>query len=537
MVRSKRCRLFGQDDKARVEMEECKYDQGGYFVINGSEKVIIAQERQAANRVYCFHKRPPSKFTWVAEMRSVSESSNRPISSLELHMVRKGEGEDAATGGHITAKMPFLRADVPVMVMLRALDFETDRTVLSHVVFDLSDQEMVDRFLPSIKHALHIQRPEHALDHIARRGPVGDSKREARVKYAFELLQKDFLPHIGVDASARTAKRKGYFLGYVVHRLLLASLGRAPEDDRDHFANKRCDMAGPLIAGLFRQLFYKLTKTMSNLLRKELDRHSSFMPERNIAASIQGTNITRGLRYSLATGNWGLQEKGAPPKTGVSQVLNRLTYASSLSHLRRLTTPIGREGKQAKPRQLHNTQWGMICPCETPEGQAVGLVKNLALMSYVTVGSDSEEVQGLLHGLAMMPLEDVSVACFPLLPLLLLTVDSEYLSTYTRVFVNGNWVGVVPDVEAKDLVDSMRGQRRLNTITFDISITRDIDAGEIHVFTDAGRLCRPLFIVEHVENELDKEHPIQQRLRITEDMFMDLQNEVLGLSDMEVAEG
>ena len=146
---------------------------------------------------------------------------------------------------------------------------------------------------------------------------------------------------------------------------------------------------GPLLGQLFRQLFRKLSKDVRKYGQKCIDKGQDF----NTLAAVNHKTITDGLKYALATGNWG-QQKSAPGsvRAGVSQVLNRLTFASTLSHLRRLNTPIGREGKLAKPRQLHNTHWGMVCPAETPEGQAVGLVKNLALMAYISVGS-SQVVQ------------------------------------------------------------------------------------------------------------------------------------------------
>ena len=166
----------------------------------------------------------------------------------------------------------------------------------------------------------------------------------------------------------------------MVHRLMLVVLKRRAEDDRDHYANKRLDLGGPLLAQLFRQLFRKLCKDVRGYVQRCVDGGK----EVNLPFAVKTGTISKGLKYSLATGNWGAQGTQGV-RAGVSQVLNRLTYASSLSHLRRVNSPIGREGKLAKPRQLHNSLWGMMCPAETPEGQAVGLVKNLALMAYITV--------------------------------------------------------------------------------------------------------------------------------------------------------
>ena len=241
--------------------------------------------------------------------------------------------------------------------------------------------------------------------------------RAKRMKTCRDILQKELLPHIGMSADSNN--KKAYFLGYVVHRVLLGALGRRELDDRDHYGNKRVDLAGPLMAYLFKSLFKTLIKNVSVMLgrrchvhvsercappsacecahpahspsmhqlKRDIQKRVNEGKKVNLEQQIDVTTITRGLDYSLATGNWGDQRKAHQARAGVSQVLNRLTFASTLSHLRRLNSPIDRSGKIARPRQLHNTHWGMICPAETPEGQAVGLVKNLALMAYVSVGS------------------------------------------------------------------------------------------------------------------------------------------------------
>ncbi|RYY34024.1 hypothetical protein EON62_03665, partial [archaeon] len=388
MVQSAFCRLRDISDKDKTRHGECTFDQGGYFIVNGSEKVLIAQERQAYNRVYCFHIRAPAIHSWKAEIRSQVGQENKPRSAASAKMLRtKGGKGSSGVYGRVDVGLPRIAELVESVVVFRALGFQSDRQVLSHVVYDLTDSDMVEAYRPSLEAARAITTTEGARDRIGRRGlaTTGASppERKARVEYAAELLRKEFLPHLGKDdGSASMRTRKGFFLGYIIHRLLLCAVGRNEEDDRDHFANKRLDLAGPLIGGLFRQLFYNLTKAMRVQLQQTVDRGV----EPNVGASIKSDTITKGLRYCLATGNWGVAgQTAAAPKTGVSQVLNRLTYASSLSHLRRANTPLGSEGKQAKPRQLHNTQWGMICPCETPEGGSIGLVKNLALMAYISV--------------------------------------------------------------------------------------------------------------------------------------------------------
>ena len=192
----------------------------------------------------------------------------------------------------------------------------------------------------------------------------------------------------------------------------------------------------------------------------------------------------------------------ASAKAGVSQVLNRLTYASSLSHLRRCNTPLARTGKQAKPRQLHNTHWGMVCPCETPEGQAVGLVKNLALMAYITTGTAQVPVMEFLEEFSTENLTDI-------LPSVIAEPNT------CKIFVNGNWVGIHRDPKA--LVDTFRSLRRMVDIDAEVSIVRDITQKEVRIYTDAGRICRPLFIVTDQNLCIQRHHILQlQGLSMTD---------------------
>ena len=369
MLRSKYCSLHDHTDKELTELGECAYDEGGYFIINGSEKVLIAQEKMSTNHVYVFEKRQPSKYMWVAECRSSPESGARAASSCMARLMHSAGSKGQP--GVIRVTLPYIRTEIPLLVVFRALGFVADKDILEHIVYDFGDHEMMDLLRPSIEEAEVIQSQQVALDFIGKRGSAVGVSRDKRIQYAREILQKELLPHVGVDEDCET--KKAYYLGYIVHRLLLCALGRRNEDDRDHFGNKRMDLAGPLIAMLFRQLFRKLTKDVRLYCQRCVDSGKDIQ----LTLAVKAKTITSGLKYSLATGNWGAQ--GAQDiRAGVSQVLNRLSFSSTLSHLRRLNSPIGREGKLAKPRQLHNSHWGMVCPAETPEGQACGLVKNLS---------------------------------------------------------------------------------------------------------------------------------------------------------------
>lgn len=483
MTRSSFCQLRGKNERELTWAGECTFDQGGYFIINGSEKVIIAQERMSNNHVYVFQKKQPHKYAWVCETRSHILSGSRPTSTMMLSMYGSSTRQ-SVDGFQIRAMVPYVREDIPVVVIFRALGFVADRDIIEHIVYDLEDYEMMERFRPSLEEASPIQNQIVALDFVGKRGSAVNVGRQERIQYAREIMQKELLPHVGVAANNEV--KKAFFMGYVVHKMLMCSLGRLEEDDRDHFGKKRLDLAGPLLGGLFRILFTKLRKEVTKYLQKCLEAGKDF----NLTYAIKQKTISDGLKYSLATGNWGDKSNGS--KAGVCQVLNRLTYASALSHLRRCNAPLAKEGKLAKPRMLHCTHWGMVCPAETPEGQAVGLVKNLALMAYVSVGSSVHPIIGFLEEWSTENLEDITCS------------DIAHPST-NKVFVNGSWVGVHRDCDA--LLNTLKYLRRQGAISFEVSIVRDIKSREVRIFTDCGRIMRPLYIVgEDQKLAIKKKH-------------------------------
>ncbi|KAG5965106.1 DNA-dependent RNA polymerase II [Claviceps cyperi] len=481
MVKSKICHLSRETDESLFTVNECPYDQGGYFVINGSEKVLIAQERSAANIVQVFKKAQPSPYTYTAEIRSALEKGSRLISSLQLKLYGKGDSARGGFGQTIHTTLPFVKSDLPIAIVFRALGVVSDEDILNHICYDRKDSQMLEMLRPCIEEAFCVQDREVALDFIGKRGNRDQAGlgREKRVRVAKDILQKETLPHISQTEGSET--RKAFFLGYMVHKLLQCALGRREADDRDHFGKKRLDLAGPLLAKLFRGIVRRMNNELSNYLRRCVEGNRHF----NLAVGIKPGTLSNGLKYSLATGNWGDQKKAMSSTAGVSQVLNRYTFASTLSHLRRTNTPIGRDGKLAKPRQLHNTHWGLVCPAETPEGQACGLVKNLSLMCYVSVGSPSEPLIEFMINRGMEVVEEYEPLRYP---------------HATKIFVNGTWVGVHQD--PKHLVSQVLDTRRKSYLQYEVSLVREIRDQEFKIFSDAGRVMRPVFTVQQ-EDDLE----------------------------------
>mmetsp|Transcript_43699 Transcript_43699/g.126169 ORF Transcript_43699/g.126169 Transcript_43699/m.126169 type:complete len:1178 (+) Transcript_43699:2-3535(+) len=479
MVRTEYCWLKGANDRLLTEFGECPLDQGGYFVINGSEKVLIALERMANNFVYAFAKKQPSKYSWVCEIRSALFEGSAGSSGFAVKFLNDMGGKSYCRG-QLVCTCPYLRVEVPLVVMFRGLGIVADKDILERIVYDLSDFAMLNACRNSIEDSAPINTQELALDFLAKRGPTMGATRDTRIQYARELLQKELLPHVGRTPNIES--RKAYFMGYMANRLLLGYLGRNLEDDRDHFGKKRIDLAGALVAASWTGLWRKTIKDTRKALQRALDRGRT--PD--IAETLKNvSSLSTGMKYQFATGNWGQDKAGKPVRTGISQGLNRLTFMATLSHLRRMITPLARSGKLVKPRQLHNTHWGLVCPAETPEGQAVGLVKNISLMCYISLGSAQTIIEDFLDEWGVLDLME----CSP-----------GHVRKYAKVFLNGMWVG--QHERPAELRDTLQFLRRRKDIDSEVSIQQDLKNLEIKISTDAGRCTRPVYIVDYATQKV-----------------------------------
>lgn len=278
---------------------ECRYDQGGYFIINGNEKVLVAQERMAFNIVLVFHRRPPTKYSWTAEIRSANESSGRPPQQFCVKLSAKGKS--SFKGQTIKATLPMIREDIPVAILLRALDIIPDKAIQDLMIYDANDTDMIDMLGASLEEAQTIRTREDALDFIAKKGSnySYQRNRDSRIRFAMNLLEGDVLPHISTDSDGTL--KKAYFIGYMVNRLLTGALGRSTQDDRDYYGKKRLEMAGTLLSSLYRSLFRQFIEEMIKQIKKDLHSNKKVFP---LIKAMRHESITRGLKSALSTGNW-----------------------------------------------------------------------------------------------------------------------------------------------------------------------------------------------------------------------------------------
>jgi len=508
MLKSSKCVLTGMTKKELINAGECDYDQGGYFIINGGEKVLIAQEKMATNQVYVFINKTGN---YVSEIRSIQENELKSANQLLVKIITPSKKSLTLADKVIRLQIPCVKKEIPLSVVFIALGFKPD-DIYSKCIYQEADKPFKEIIESSIDEALIIDTQEKALDFIGRRYNASLDTREKRILAALKILRVDLLAHISVpfktissdileeqeDIEVRFVEdklehcttfdiedlqsdfiKKAFFIGYMVNKLLKTLFNRRDIDDRDNFGNKRLEMAGSLLGSLFRNSFSKVIKeTEVDLYKKKI----SVNKEVYLKTDINGEIISKDLKFALSTGNWGLSRQKIT-RTGVSQVLNRLSYMATLSHLRRVVAPIAKDGKMAKPRQLHNTQAFVTCCSETPEGHACGLVKNLSLMTHLSLSSSSEYIIEILFDLGVVPLTKWH------------TGFQDSLKTPAKVFVNGNWIGVneEPDV----LVTLFIKYRRQGKIKYDISIVYNSLEDEIIINTDSGRTARPLLVLEN----------------------------------------
>ena len=432
MLRSNICILEQYKHVSPNLTGECSMDSGGYFIINGSEKTCLGQERAAENQIQCFNiSKNNCKYSWVAEIKSVPDFKCISPKQISIYIATKNNG----FGNGIYVQLPRIKQPIPLFILFRALDINSDEEICEHVLLDCDDKKnktLLYALRGSIVEANEYMTYELALKYIISHvmyTPLNmDKEKGARKKKEFtlEVLNVDLFPH------CKTKTQKIYFLGYMVNELLKCSVGWRQADDRDSYLNKRIDLTGTLLNNLFRNYFNKVVKDMQKQIIREIntgswrstDDFKNIINMTNIYKTVKSTTIENGLKRALATGDFGIKQMNTN-KVGVAQVLKRLTYLDTLSHLRRINTPIDKSGKLIPPRKLHPTSWGYLCPAETPEGGAVGVVKNLSYMTHVTIPSNSSS----LYEYVTEHINEIE------------TQDKKILFTGVKVFINGNWIG------------------------------------------------------------------------------------------------
>ncbi|MBS7615677.1 DNA-directed RNA polymerase subunit B [Candidatus Bathyarchaeota archaeon] len=465
MLKSKLCFLSQLSREELIACGEDPDDPGGYFVVNGSERVIVAMEDLAPNRIIVDIDEKGATPVYQAKLFSTTVGFRARI---ELKM---------KSDGALYVTLPGVPTEVPFVIVMRALGLESDKEIAEAVSLEEAIQSELE---PSFEKAVGVDTVKDAITFIGNRVAHGQVE-EYRIQKAENAIDKNFLPHLGRTSQSR--KDKALFLGEMACRVIELKLGRRKPDDKDHFKNKRLRLAGPLLADLFRVAFRNLIRD----IKYQLERIGVKGPIITVSAAVRPGIITERLQHALATGNWG---RG---RVGVTQLLDRTNYLSTLSHLRRLQSPLSRSQPNFEARDLHPTHWGRLCPNETPEGSNCGLVKNLALSACISVGVNPEKIKQVLFSMGVTPVYEAN----------------ETLKSFgAKVFVDGNIVGYCASPEK--LTQEFRQRRRNGEISTEVNIAHFSkvhgEREEVYVNCDEGRVRRPLIIVENGVPKLQREH-------------------------------
>jgi DNA-directed RNA polymerase subunit B len=465
MAKSNACILHNFSTQKLIEHGEDPKDPGGYFIINGSERVIVGLEDLSYNKIIVDRETVGGNIVFKAKVYSSIVGYR-----AKLELVMKNDGL-------IVARIPGSPVDIPVVTLMRALGLESDREIAA--VVSLVD-EIQDELEGSFEKAGDVPTSKDAIVYISKRIAPG-MLEEFQIKRAETLLDWGLLPHLGKHPENR--KEKAQFLGEAACKLLELKLGWINPDDKDHYGNKVIKFAGQMLADLFRTAFRNLVRDM----KYQLERSGQKRGINAVAAAIRPGIITDKLNNAIATGNWG---RG---RVGVTQLLDRTNYLSTISHLRRIQSPLSRTQPNFQARDLHATHFGRICPSETPEGSNCGLVKNLALSGIISVYVPSEEIIEKLYDLGTVHFFDAK---------------EDLKKDGTRIFVDGRLIGYYKDGE--ELAESLRNLRRNSKIHSHVGVSfhrSDVEVAtrRLYVNCNAGRVLRPLIIIKNNKPLLTQE--------------------------------
>ncbi len=364
MVKSKLCYLSHMTDDELVEAGEDPEDPGGYFIINGSERVLVGIEDLVPNKI----------MTTAETTGTVAKVFSTRYGFRARCVVTRTKD------GVLKLEFPATPPDISFIQILRILGLEKDEDILKAFSDDLIIQNDI---LLNLENEACKTR-EEALQTLSKRISPGQPE-EFRLSRLDNLMETYLLPHLGVDKDARS--KKSYYLIRMAQRAIRVANKKLKPDDKDHYANKRVKLAGNLMDELFRYAFQFLTKDIVY----QASRADARGRKLQVHTLVRQDTLVDRIRYAMATGNW------IAGQTGVSQLLDRTSNLATMSHLRRVISPLSKKHPHFKARDLHGTHWGKLCPSETPEGPSCSLVKNLAILAQVTKGTPEDEVKDLLN--------------------------------------------------------------------------------------------------------------------------------------------
>ena len=482
MVGSKYCLLPDQKHVHPSKMGECEHDVGGYFIIQGGERTMISMERMSENRPFVFRNgRGGAKEMEVVEIKCIGPDNDQVPKSNAVKIMYHPKNSLIMM---IRVTIPRIKTDVPLCILFRALGILADKDICELILGDIGDDVYDPIMIETIMESSSINTTEQALAWLSEHTNTWSvkSQRQSNIQ---DILGDELFPHIG---GYEMRYEKACFLAHMTRKVLWTSSKRIPTDDRDSYNNKRVDIPGFLLADLFRKTYNnRMVKDMKSALGKEIHSGSwkatgnwkDIVNINNINKIIKSTILDVSLKSSLATGNFGCGKIGGPTKIGVSQVLNRLNITATISHLRRISTPIEKTGKLIAPRKQHNSQIFYVCPCETPEGHSVGVIKNMSVTTGVTIFSSPSTIYSYIQSLdKLVSLRETT------------TLQKH---EHVRVFLNGSWIGILLNEDVLEVIDELRVAKRMGKIHIHTGIVWKSAFKELWITSEAGRVIRPIY--------------------------------------------
>ena len=531
MLHSNKCILHKMPPEVRFNMGECKIDPGGYFIIDGSEKTIICQET-FANNILRVEKEYSDKYYYNAEIRSESEDESKSVRTTSVRMVTIEDTENnpakdemkhikQLTQHQIVVDIPNVTIPMPLFIVFRALGVISDKDIINMCVPD-DDPTMMELLRPSVYDAGKIFSQHLAIQYIS------EFTKGSTVFEIMNILSNFMLPHIGDLQFIE----KAHFIGYMVNRVLRLSINLDVPTDRDSFKFKRVEPSGVLLSDLFKEFYKKQIEHIILKLDTHHTEHESTYDDSDVEFKSFFTNHLSGIMQDRITekgiisgfkGDWGSETY--TKRIGLSQQLNRLSYNTAISLLRKCVMQLDESAAVVGPRYLHGTQWGMMDPVDS-DGSDVGTHKSFSICTKISTGTSKTIMLDLLNKYE---------SCLEII-----NSKPSILNKITKIFVNGHWKYSTHDPML--IVTDLKHKRRTGQLDIWTSISFNIRENIIYIYTDAGRVYRPvLYIDEHklsyVPNDLTWNqmiHGTDKRQSMVE--YIDSAESDLALIDMEPRE-